>query len=58
MLLKRVNCFIEGLRRRELQIVCIGDASFKNYEKAVGGVILLSVNQDFTRTILIYWMTK
>ena len=45
-------------KKEDLQIVGIGDASFKTDEKAVGGVILLLVNQDFTKTSQIYWKKK
>ena len=37
-----------------LQIVGIGDASLKTYEKAVGGLILSLVNMDFIRASPIY----
>ena len=40
--------------KEELQIVGIGDASFKQDAKAVGGIKLLLVNKDFTKVSLKY----
>ena len=45
-------------KKKELQIVGISDASFKTIEKAVGGVPLFLVNQDFTRVSPIHWKMK
>ena len=49
----RVRCFM-----KEPQKVGIGDASFKTDEKAVGGVVLLLVNQKFSKASPIYWKMK
>ena len=40
-------------KKEELQIVGNGDASLQQDEKAVGGIILLLVNKDFTKVNLI-----
>ena len=45
-------------KKEELEIVGVGDASFKQYEKAVGGVILLLVNKDLKKASPIYWKAK
>ena len=45
-------------KKEELQIVGISVASFKTDEKAVGGIILLLVNRDFTKASPIHWKTK
>ena len=45
-------------KKEELQIVGIGDASFKQDEKTLTGIIMLLVNQDFTKACPIYWKTK
>ena len=45
-------------KKEEIQIVGVCVASFKTDEKAVGGIILLLVNQDFTEASPIYWQTK
>ena len=56
---KDTKMFYERFRmKEELQIVGIGDCSFKTDEKAVGGVVLLLVTQDFTRVSPIYWKKK
>ena len=39
-------------------MVSICDASFNTDKKAVEGVVLLLVNQDFTKASPIYWETK
>ena len=44
--------------RDRLQLIGIGDASFKWDDKAVGVVILYLAEQDFERLSLIYWKTK
>ena len=36
-------------KREALQIVVIGDALLKTYEKAVGGILLLLIYKDFTK---------
>ena len=41
-------------KKEEQQIVGISVASFKTDEKAIGGVVLLLVNQDITRASPIY----
>ena len=41
-----------------MQLIGVGDASFKQDDKAVGGVILLLANKDFERASPIYWKTK
>ena len=40
-------------RKEELQMVGIGDASFKTDEKAVGGVIFLLMDKDSIKASLI-----
>ena len=45
-------------RKKELQIVGIGDTSFKRDEKVVWSIILLLVNRDFTKASPIHWQTK
>ena len=44
--------------RDELQLIGVGDASYKQDDKAVGGVILWLENKDFERASPIYWKTK
>ena len=39
-------------------IIGIGDASFKSDNKAVGGVLLFSANEDMTRAAPVYWKSK
>ena len=42
----------------DLVIIGLGDASYKQDDKAVGGVILLLANSSFTKASPIYWKSK
>ena len=39
-------------------IIGIGDALYKQDDKAVGGVILLLANSSFTKALQIFWKSK
>ena len=41
-----------------LVIIGLSDASYKQDDKAVGGVILLLANSSFTKASPIYWKSK
>ena len=42
----------------DLVIIGLGDASYKQDDKAIGGVILLLANSLFTKASPIYWKSK
>ena len=42
----------------DLVITGLGDASYKQDDKAIGGVILLLANSSFTKASPIYWKSK
>ena len=44
--------------KEDLVIIGLGDASYKQDDKAVGGVILLLANSSLTRASPIYWKSK
>ena len=44
--------------KEDLVIIGLGDASYKQDDKAVGGVILILVNSSLTRASPIYWKSK
>ena len=44
--------------KEDLVIIGLGDASYKQDDKAVGGVVLLLANSTFTRASPIYWKSK
>ena len=44
--------------REDLVIIGLGDASYKQDDKAIGGVILLLANSLFTKASPIYWKSK
>ena len=44
--------------REDLVIIGVGDASYKQDDMAVGGVILLLANSLFTKASPIYWKSK
>ena len=39
-------------------IIGLGDTSYKQDDKAIGGVILLLANSSFTKALPIYWKSK
>ena len=41
-----------------LVIVGIGDASYKQDDKAIGGVLIFLANSSLTRALPIYWKSK
>ena len=41
-----------------LVVVGIGDASYKQDDKAIGGVLIFLANSSFTHASLIYWKSK
>ena len=45
-------------KKEDLQLVGIGDASYKSDEKAIEGVLLLLTNKEFTRASPLYWRSK
>ena len=44
--------------KENLILVEVGDASYKQDDKAIGGVILLLANSSFTKALPIYWKSK
>ena len=44
--------------KEDLVVIGLGDASYKQDDKAIGGVILLLANSSFTRASPIYWKSK
>ena len=44
--------------KEDLVIIWIGDASYKQDDRAIEGVILLLANSLFTKASLIYWKSK
>ena len=44
--------------KEDLFIIGLGDASYKQDDKAIGGVILLLANSSFTKASPIYWKSK
>ena len=44
--------------REDLVIIRLGDALYKQDDKAIGGVILLLANSSFTKASPIYWKSK
>ena len=44
--------------KEELIIVGVGDTSFKQDEKAIGGIFLFLAKSSMTRAALIFWQTK
>ena len=44
--------------KEDLVVIGLGDASYKQDDKAVGGVILLLANSSFTKVSPIYWKSK
>ena len=44
--------------KEDLVIIGLGDASYKQDDKAVGGVVLFLANSTFTRASPIYWKSK
>ena len=69
--LQDVNCILKKVRERksfikyeymgdadDLVIIGIGDASYKQDQKAVGGIFLFLSNSSMTRAAPIFWKTK
>ena len=44
--------------KEDLVVIGLGDASYKQDDKAVGGVILLLANSSFTKASPIFWKSK
>ena len=44
--------------KEDLVVIGLGDASYKQDDKAVGGVILLLANSSLTKASPIYWKSK
>ena len=44
--------------KEDLVIIGLGDASYKQDDKAIGGVILLLANSLFTKALPIFWKSK
>ena len=44
--------------KEDVVVTRLGDASYKQDDKAVGGVILLLANSSFTKVSPIYWKSK
>ena len=44
--------------KEELQMIGIVDASYKTYEKSVGGMMIMLGNRDLTRACPVMWKAK
>ena len=58
--LRDVNCILKKVRERESRVKYeyIRDASFKQDDKAIGGIFLFLANLSMTHAAPIFWKTK